>query len=256
MSKKSSSRKKSTCKKSKISKNKENSLEEQNYNIEKIPKKEIRSKSISIAIDTYEKLLKIKEKLTQKLGGSINFNVVIQSLINDHLDLENVKKELIEMQNQAIETAEYLKNLLQLALEKSSITPQIIPLPQVTTASIINPSLEYTQTTTLIPPPPPPKPPLSPEEIELRKKRLQELENKNLELKEQFVKELHLVFDGTEKKPSEILKITKPLHEAGKIHKIDEDKNVPDIFSKSFVMQNLDKFKKDQETEEIKGETN
>ncbi|MHA1338692.1 MAG: hypothetical protein ACTSRZ_01540 [Promethearchaeota archaeon] len=260
-----SSKKSSTNKSAEnISKTKKSSKEKESKT-ENIKKKTKGSRSISVSLDVYMKLVKMKEKLAQKLGGRINFSMVIQSLINDHIDLQNVKKELIEMRNQASETSEYLKNILQIALEKQSATTQIIPVAGIPATTASNPNIVSNINPYALPaqplpvpmPPPSPlslKPPLTAEEIKKRKHKIEEIETKSLEVKEQFIKEIHVVFDGTPRKPSEILKITKPKHEKGEIHEIKDEKSIPNIFDESYAMKHIEEFKRKKKENKKKKE--
>jgi predicted CopG family antitoxin len=196
-------------------------------------KKKIHSKrTVSVSDAVYTFLQNFKLELGDKLGGKISFNMVIQALINDHIDLQNVKSELKQIKTEADKTQEYIRDLLKTAL---SAQPKYIPINQGNSS----------------PPPPPPtsagiptisslKPPIK----VLRKLDVPSPESlkTDAEVKQAFEKEKRMVFNGQIRKPSEILAMTCPNHSKSDLKEFDGVP--PSLFQKSFALQNSNRFKK------------
>lgn len=185
------------------------------------------SKLISIDINTYNAICNIKNEMAKKFGSRITFGMVVQSLLNDRADLINTKKELEEIKKETEETQNYIKNMLQLALSnKTTIVQSSADIPHV-----------------LNPPPPPRVPTISKEDMEKKMKIIQQMEDEKNKIKDIFVKELNVIFDGVQRKPSEIMEITRPKHKDAKIEEIDEEKAKSKLDeSKSYVYAHADKF--------------
>ena len=177
-------------------------------------------KSISIDLDAYETLKKIKNEITNKLGGRITFNMVVQSLINDHNDLINIKSEIVEIRNEANKTNEYIKDMLKLALSTS-----------VATTNNNSGFIQSNNNTPMLKAPPTAPPVVSPPTKAPKKITYRSPNSGNL--KKDYINEIKQVFNGSFVKPSDILKITKPKHLDSVIKEIDENTEVPDIFERS-----------------------
>ncbi|MHA1819130.1 MAG: hypothetical protein ACTSU2_16400 [Promethearchaeota archaeon] len=188
--------------------------------IELTPTSQVKKK-ITIDGNVYKTLSKIRNDMSKKLGGRITFNMVIQTLIHDRIDLENMKKEFEQLKQEMDETQEYIKNMLELALQ----TPKT--LPSVIAATGYIPTANLSGNTQIPPSPPsPPKPPKA-----AIPKKLNYVPPKTGDLKRDYVVEIKQLFTGTILKPSEILKITKPKHMNSKINFIEPDKDENNNFN-------------------------
>lgn len=187
--------------------------------------KVIKKSSISIERGIYETLKKIRNEMSFKLGGRVTFNMVLQSLLNDHLDLMNTSSELKNIQNETEKMQNYLKSVLKLALINTNQQPQYIPISGIQL---------YQNNTT--PPPPSPYPIKNQNDISLKYNILSKYNPPNTgDLKKDYVNEIKQIFNGVILKPSEVVKLTKPKHLDAKIEEIDEFYTIPDIFKRSIA---------------------
>ncbi|MBD3350711.1 MAG: hypothetical protein GF364_04405 [Candidatus Lokiarchaeota archaeon] len=180
----------------------------------KDPKKKGSNVRKSIAVDgNVHKILKnLKNELSAELGGRITFNMVIKSLIQDSNDLQNVKSELKRLQQETMQTQDYIKEMLKLALSSQGST-QIVAVPANGSSML---------------------PPAPPKRLAPPKKRRTDYKPPNSgHLKKDFVNEINQLFVGESLKPSDILKITKPKHKDAEIKNIEENQQIPDIFEHS-----------------------
>jgi hypothetical protein len=181
-------------------------------------------KSITVDSDMYLALKKLKDSMSDLLGGKTTFNMVIQSLFHDHDDLINVKQELEYIKKETEETQNYIRDMLKLALSAKS------------QAQIIMPS--NLQVDSLVPPPPkvnvPPKKPSN--------YVAQDTGN----MKKDYINEITQLFTGEVIKPSDLIKITKPKHINSDIKQITEEAIIPDIFEKS-TAKNFPKTSSEEE---------
>jgi hypothetical protein len=69
------------------------------------------SKAITLSTPVFAAIKKIQEELESKLGGKMTYAMVIQSLLQDRIDLENVRKELKEIQEETDKTQDLIKDL-------------------------------------------------------------------------------------------------------------------------------------------------
>lgn len=173
----------------------------------------IKKKAIMVDEETYE----ILNGKRNYLGGTISFNMVVQSLLADtvKLDLANVKIDKIEEEMVKLrdETYIYMQKILELSLENSQ-TVVATAMPQQT-----------------IPIPSSPPPPFKGPPKRMKKSTYKPKMTGNT--KKDFVNEMKQVFNGEYIKPSELLKITKPKHKDVEVKVLDEDFEEPDIFDKS-----------------------
>lgn len=168
------------------------------------PKK---ARSISVHSDIYLTLRKMRTEMQEALGGRVTFNMVIQRLLNEHVDLLNVRGELKEIKSEAEETQNYIKQMLRLALETKS------PLSINSNQPVLH------------------EPPRPPEIKKVKRKEYRAPSTGNL--KRDYVQEISHLFTGEILKPSDVLNITKPEHQNGRIEEITDDTTVPDIFERS-----------------------
>ncbi|MCP4760320.1 MAG: hypothetical protein GY870_00975 [archaeon] len=175
-------------------------------------------KSISVDTILYNTLRNMRDEMSQKLGGKVTFNMVVQSLLYDHCDLKNVKGELAEIKCEMDETQNYLKDMLKLALINSKQQTQFIPIQN--SVGVFNP-------------PSPPSPPLSlPNRSKIRPPTNFKPINSG-DLKKDYIYEIKQIFNGSFLKPSEVINITQPKHKDSDIEELGINIEVPDIFERS-----------------------
>lgn len=210
----------------------------------------VSKKAISIDFSIYTILNQFKEDMEHRLGGTITFNMVIQSLINDRIDLDNTKSELLKIQKEAQETQLYIRQLLMKAIDR----PKSVAIPAPNPAHIPN-----------YPPPPPPQsnlplnsnsyiqqPTLNSNSISpssLPSSPTQPIKpykppkaTKNV--RNDLLTEVKTVFTGEILKPSDVLKLAQPTHAKSEIKNLSDDeieKREPLHFH---AEENQDKFKK------------
>jgi hypothetical protein len=215
-----------------------------------------KSKVITVTDELNESLKKLQDELTKKMGGKITYNMVIQSLIQEHIDLQNVKIELAEIQAEADKTQELIKELLKTAISNNQnllsvghpAQPQVQPLV-VTYAhpagmpGMYPPMMPGYPGSMPVPPSPPPSgPPKAPPP---RKEYMPPPNTANI--KSDYQKEINAVLSGEIMKPSDILKITKPKHAEVEVKALSDDEIAAKQPTAFFAETNPDHFKKTEE---------
>jgi hypothetical protein len=165
-------------------------------------------KSISIDGQVYNTIKKMKSTMSEKSHGRFTFNMVIQCLLQDHVDLQNLRSELELIKKEMEDTQEYLKEMLKLALTNSKPQVQYIPIssPPLSTPPSVPPP------TTLAPP-----------------KKINYKPPDTGNLMQDYVKEIKQLFKGDILRPSDVVGITKVKHKDSKIKELEEDCLIPDI---------------------------
>ena len=151
----------------------------------------------------------MKEIMSQKSHGRFTFNMVIQSLLQDHTDLQNLKSELILIKKEMEDTQTYLKDMLKLALTNSKPQVQYLPIS----------GQSFTASSPLPPPAPPHAPP----------KKINYKPPNTGNLMKDYVKEIRQLFKGDILRPSDVVGITKVKHRDTQIKQLQEDYLIPDI---------------------------
>ena len=219
-------------------------------------------KSVVLDASTHNALVNIRDEMSQKMGGRITYSMVIQTLLNDRIDLQNVQKEMQQIKAEADQTQEFIKGLLEKAISNQN---PVIAMPNQYQMPYYPPNgqmmggmqppnsnnLGYPSMAQNRPPPPPPPsmspppttvpPPIKPPEI-----NLEDIETDS-EIKDAFNKEKKAIFDGNLRKPSEILAMTKPKHSEHQIAHFSGD--APSLVKNSFALKNAPKFKKELKRE-------
>ncbi|TFG19584.1 MAG: hypothetical protein EU530_05820 [Promethearchaeota archaeon] len=171
-----------------------------------IDKNPLVRKSISIDGQVYKSIKHMKDTMSQKSHGRFTFNMVIQSLLQDHVDLQNLRSELTLIKKEMEDTQNYLKEMLKLALTNSKPQVQYIP---VTGQALVAP-----------PPPAPPRNPL---------KKINYTPPNTGNLMKDYVKEIKQLFRGEILLPSAVVDITKVKHKDSIVKELEEDCLIPDI---------------------------
>jgi len=186
---------------------------------------------IKVTGEAVAKLRVYKAMIVKKIGNRpVSDNELILSLLNlysDNKDMwvrlksaeSNASKyeiQLLEVRNQLIEN----KELLISAITRPHSPTYSLPIG---TQPIIAPN-------TFAPPPGPP-PPLN----------IPELDG---EIEGDFNEERKAIFDGTIRKPSDILKATQPEHAKHEVIEFVGKK--PSLLKASYALENADKFRKEQ----------
>lgn len=155
------------------------------------------SDKYSFSVDKllYSVLTKMKNNLGKQIGDKATYKLVIKILLKEHYSIPHLKKKIEEL-NQKLdkkekEQSDFLKNLL---MKKSEVTT----VPYLTPHQYNAPPSHQ--------PPPPPQPPHKKINIDLTK--IVTPADVTASLKN----ESKQVFDGTIKKPSEIIAMTQPKH--------------------------------------------
>lgn len=163
-------------------------------------------KSISIDGQVYKTIKHMKDTMSRQSHGRFTFNMVIQSLLQDHMDLQNLRSELTLIKKEMEDTQNYLKEMLKLALTNSK--PQVHYIP-ASGQPLIAPSH----------PAPPRGPP----------KKINYKAPNTGNLMKDYVKEIKQLFRGEILLPSSVVDITKVKHKDSKIKELEEDCLIPDI---------------------------
>ncbi|MHA1111613.1 MAG: hypothetical protein ACTSRE_10960 [Promethearchaeota archaeon] len=163
-------------------------------------------KSVSIDGQVYKTIKHMKDTMSQLSHGRFTFNMVIQSLLQDHMDLQNLRSELTLIKGEMEDTQSYLKEMLKLALTNSKPQVQYIPVTGQPLAA-----------------PPPPAPPRGPP------KKINYKSPNTGNLMKDYVKEIKQLFKGDILRPSDVAGITKVKHKDSKIKELEEDSLIPDI---------------------------
>jgi hypothetical protein len=163
-------------------------------------------KSVSIDGQVYKTIKHMKNTMSRQSHGRFTFNMVIQSLLQDHVDLQNLRSELTLIKKEMEETQDYLKEMLKLALTNSKPQVQYIPVSGQPRAV-----------------PPPPAPPRGPP------KKINYKAPNTGNLMKDYVKEIKQLFRGEILLPSSVVNITKVKHKDSKVKELEEDCLVPDI---------------------------
>ncbi len=163
-------------------------------------------KSVSIDGQVYKTIKHMKDTMSHKSHGRFTFNMVIQSLLQDHVDLQNLRSELTLIKKEMEDTQNYLKEMLKLALTNSKPQVQYIPVTGQTLAA-----------------PSPPAPPRSPP------KKINYKPPNTGNLMKDYVKEIKQLFRGEILLPSVVVDITKVKHKDSKVKELEEDCLIPDI---------------------------
>ncbi len=177
-------------------------------------KKKRKKKTITVDASVHNALTLMKEELRDKIGGRITFNMVVRNLLNNDIELKNVRAELKRIKKESDETQEFIKQLLTKAI---STPTQVVAVPQpnnhgthgMPPAPPPQSSYAPSQAGPAPPPPPAPKPDLDVPEIEIPET--------DAEVKNAFNEERKAIFDGHIRRPSEILAATKPEHASQKV---------------------------------------
>ncbi len=172
-----------------------------------LDKESLIRKSVSVDGQVYNAIKHMKETMSQKSHGRFTFNMVIQSLLHDHVDLQNLKSELNLIKKEMEDTQTYLKDMLKLALTNSKPQVQYIP---ISGQSFPTPS-------------PPPAPPRGPP------KKINYKPPNTGNLMKDYVKEIKQLFKGDILRPSDVAGITKVKHINSKVKELQEDCLIPDI---------------------------
>lgn len=216
-----------------------------------------KTKAITVSDELNESLKKLQEELTKKMGGKITYNMVIQSLIQDHIDLQNVKVELAEIQAEADKTQELIKELLKTAITnnqnllsvghpaQAQVQPVVVTYAPPTGMPGMYPPMMpgYPSGMPMPPNPPPSGPPKAPPAP--RKEYVPPPNTANI--KSDYQKEINAVLSGDIVKPSDVLKLTKPKHAEVDVKALSDDEIVARQPTNFFAETNPDHFKKTEE---------
>ena len=172
----------------------------------KAAKDTLNRKSITIDGQVYETIKHIKHTMSKHSHGRFSFNMVIQSLLQDHVDLQNLRSEIELIKKEMEGTQTYLKEMLKLALVNSKSQVQYIPISGQSPPS-----------------PPPTSPPRS------SQKKINYTPPNTGNLMRDYVKEIKLLFTGEILRPSDVVNITKPTHGNVPVNNLKEDYLIPNI---------------------------
>jgi hypothetical protein len=164
-------------------------------------------KSISIDGQVYNTIKHMKDTMSQKSHGRYTFNMIIQSLLQDHVDLQNLRSELTLIKKEMEDTQTYLKDMLKLALTNSKPQVQYIPLSGQSLAT---------------PSPPPVSSCVPPKKINYNAPNTGNLMR-------DYIKEIKQLFTGKILKPSDVVGITNVKHKDSKVKELEENCLIPDI---------------------------
>lgn len=207
------------------------------------------SKAISINEETFKALERRKLEIEATLGGRATYSIVIRSLLNDHIDLENIRQEMEQIKEEAETTQEFIKEVLKLAVTSPASPAAIISpvFPQNT--GFINPPPPSPPSLSPPPPPTPQSPPKNnpngsnpqhSQTITTIKTNYKPPNTANL--RSDYQKEIKQVFNGEILKPSEVLNLTQPKHKNAEIKELKEDAPIPEVENISFVHKNAAHF--------------
>lgn len=163
-------------------------------------------KSISLDGQVYNTIKHMKDTMSKTSHGRITFNMVIQSLLQDHMDLQNLRSELALIKKEMEDTQSYLKEMLKLALMNSKQQVQYV---QMTGQALSTP--------------PPPAPTRGPP------KKLTYKAPNTGNLMRDYVKEIKQLFKGDILRPSDVVGITKVKHRESEVKELEENCLIPDI---------------------------
>ncbi|MBN2156640.1 MAG: hypothetical protein JW776_11420 [Candidatus Lokiarchaeota archaeon] len=172
--------------------------------VQELTKDSLTRKSVSIDGQVYKTIKRMKSTMSQKSHGRFTFNMVIQSLLQDHVDLQNLRSELLVIKKEMEETQNYLKEMLKLALINSKPQVQYIPISgqPLTTPPPLSPSRNPPKKIEYIPP-------------------------NTGNLMRDYVKEIKQLFKGEILRPSDVAEITKI--KTNPVKELAEDRIIPDI---------------------------
>jgi hypothetical protein len=216
-------------------------------------KTSVSKKAISVDFSIYNILNQFKEDMETRMGGSITFNMVIQSLINDRLDLDNTKSELIKIQKEAQETQLYIRQLLMKAIDRPK-SVAIAPSPPPVQHSYLPPPPQYLSSPTQGSPnqqlnslsnsPPSLLPQASPSPSATQPIKPYQPPRATKNVRNDLITEVKAVFTGEILKPSDVLKMAQPTHAKAEVKSLSDDeieKREPQHFH---AEENQEKFKK------------
>ncbi|WP_371806766.1 hypothetical protein [Candidatus Lokiarchaeum ossiferum] len=198
-----------------------------------------KTKPIYVDGEMFERISNLKLEIGQSLGIKGTANLVVQHWRDHSQKYEDMKIENEKLQKELDTMQMYVQDLLKQSIYRGGM--------HLTSNQFVPSAPAYPT-----PPPPPPRPPSG---TPVPPPKIQPLEIDPIDfapsedLKSDLAKESKLVFNGSIRRPSEILQLCCPDHKDGKINEFDGEE--PDLLNKSYLVQlmkeknpALEKFRK------------
>lgn len=200
--------------------------------------------SISINKSLFDILSKMKRNLTRQIDGEATYSLVIKILLREHYSIPHLEKQIDKLKNNLIQKdKDHKKELKKKDKDLKDKDEEIIKLLGDLLKARNN--VPYIIPNGSISPPPPPPPPSKP--ISIKKIDLSKIKTA-ADVKKKFKEEMTQVFDGTIRKPSEIISAVKPDHLNAEIKEYDGDEiNISEI---SYVIKNEKHFENKEQVAE------